>query len=132
MAVVTDNTGNNDTFVESLQKRLRARRIIVDIKGHHVGCGAHVFHLGAKDFIKKQKPSFARGAADLSDIAADDREDIQEEESSDSDAEVGADSEVDADAERPRVAPAVTGKLVTLAATVCPLSHFSRQLRTSY
>ena len=69
--MITDNTSSNDTFREHLEFLLQERGLDFNLEDHHVGCGAHVFHLGAKDFINED--------LDLEDLTPDELELIERE-----------------------------------------------------
>ena len=77
--MVTDNTSSNDTFREHLEFLLQERGLDFNLEDHHVGCGAHVFHLGAKDFINMHKTQRKREDLDLEDLTPDELELIERE-----------------------------------------------------
>ena len=79
LAVVTDNTSSNDTFREHLQFLLQERGIDFNLEDHHVGCGAHVYHLGAKDFLNVHKSKRKREDLDLEDLTPDELELLDQE-----------------------------------------------------
>ena len=79
LAVVTDNTSSNDTFREHLEYLLRERGLDFNLEDHHVGCGAHVFHLGAKDFLNVHKTKRKLDDLDLEDLSPDELELLEQE-----------------------------------------------------